>query len=173
LEAETDYTGASSLDFTRTYRSTYGAFASVSRQTFSNLSLPAHTELASCYPGVYVLQGGITGSYCFPYISTGQAQYLLHNSDARTVAFAGPNSAVAANADVNERVTQVTLPDSSTGWQVTRDDDSAEVYDATGFLIKKVLRGGRSFTYTYSTASTPASIAPQAGLLLRKRPSGY
>ncbi len=167
LQAEPDYKGAGGLNFTRTYRSTYGSFASVINQAFVDYSLPADTKFLPCYPDVYTLGGGYTGLYCFPYATPGGLmQYQIQTSDGRTILFTGPNNAVTANADITERVTQVTLADSSMGWQVVRDDDSTETYDASGLLIQTVLRGGQSFTYTYSTASTAASIAPRAGLLL-------
>jgi RHS repeat-associated protein len=77
----------------------------------------------------------------------------------------GPNNAVIAAADINERVMMLDAG-GNTEWQVQREDDTIEVYNGTGALIQKTLRGGRAFTYTYSTASTPVTIAPYAGLLL-------
>ena len=54
----------------------------------------------------------------------------------------------------------------NTEWQVQREDDTIEIYSAAGVLIQKTLRGGRVLTYTYSTSSTPVTIAPYAGFLL-------
>lgn len=171
MQVETDYSGLSGLAFTRTYWSSNGFFASVLTQAFANNSSPAGTTSPACYPAYYDSYSYGSGFYCFPYISTygyvngGAPQYQLQTEDGRTIQFTGPNSAVTAAADVNERVTLITVG-GAVEWQVKRDDDSTEIYSAAGSLIQKTLRGGRTFTYTYSTASTPANIAPSPGLLL-------
>jgi YD repeat-containing protein len=170
LQIETDYSGPSGLDFTRTYRSNNGFFASVLTQAFVNNSLPAGTTSTQCYPAQWTFSNA-SGSFCFPYISTypyvnnGAPQYQLQTDDGRSIEFSGPNTAVTAAADINERVTQLTV-NGATEWQVMREDDTTEIYNAAGLLIQKTLRGGRTLTYTYSTASTPTSVAPQAGLLI-------
>jgi RHS repeat-associated protein len=170
MQVETDYSGATGLDFTRAYRSNNGFFASVLTQTFVNNSLPAGTTSSQCYPAQWTYSSA-SGSSCFPYISVypnvngGVAQYQLQTDDGRSIQFTGPNNAVTQAADINERVTMLTVS-GATEWQVKREDDSTEVYSAAGSLIQKTLRGGRTFTYTYSTASTPANIAPSPGLLL-------
>ena len=170
LQADTDYKSAVGLDFTRTYRSTNGSYASVINQTFFNYSLtPGTTSTSSqCYMGVYTVTNlNLTGSYCFPYISlSGLTQFQLQTNDGQMIQFTGPSTAVTQKADITERVTQATLSDGSSGWQVVRDDDSTETYNSAGLLMQTVLRGGKTFTYTYSTTSTPTSIAPWAGLLL-------
>jgi YD repeat-containing protein len=79
--------------------------------------------------------------------------------------FSGPNSAIAQNADINDRVTQITV-NGATEWRVKREDDSSEIYDAGGSLIQKTSKEGHTFVFTYSTSSTPANIAPRPGLLL-------
>ena len=170
LQVETDYSGASGLDFTRTYRSNNGSFASVATQSFVNNSLPAGTTSAACYPGQWNYQG-YSGASCFhyisvyPYVDSGVAQYQLVTDDGLNIGFSSPNSAITANADINERVTQLNV-NGATEWQVQRDDDTTELYNAAGNLIQKTLRGGQTFTYTYSTASTSTNIAPTPGLLL-------
>jgi YD repeat-containing protein len=45
-------------------------------------------------------------------------------------------------------------------------DDSVETYDATGKLLSIKQRNGWLTTLTYSDATTPAAIAPRAGLLI-------
>jgi RHS repeat-associated protein len=170
LQVETDYAGVAGLSFARTYRSNNGSFASVTTQAFADNSSPAGTTSAGCYPAYY-FYNSVGVSNCFPYISVypyvnnGVAQYQLQTSDGRSIGFTGPNNAVTANADINERVTQLTVG-GATEWQVQREDDTVEIYSSTGSLLQKTLRGGKSFTYTYSTASTPANIAPSPGLLL-------
>jgi RHS repeat-associated protein len=170
LQVETDYSGPSGLNFTRTYRSNNGFFASVLTQGFADNSLPAGTASPACYPAHWTY-GSASGFYCFPYISVypyvnnGVAQYALQTDDGRSIEFTSPNGAVTANGDINEQVTKLTV-NGATEWQVQREDDSTELYNAAGSLIQKTLRGGQTFTYTYSTSSTPTNIAPTPGLLL-------
>lgn len=170
LQVETDYAGVSGLKFIRTYLSNNGYFASVLTQAFVDNSAPGGTLSQQCYPASWTYSN-TSGSYCFPFISTypfvngGVAQYQLRSDDGRWFAFSGPNTAITANADINERVTMLTVS-GATEWQVNRDDDSVEIYNAGGALIQKTLRGGQSFTYTYSTSGTPVNIAPKPGLLL-------
>ena len=49
----------------------------------------------------------------------------------------------------------------------TTDDDQIESYDATGKLVQITDRNGQTQTLTYSDVSTPSSIAPVPGLLIR------
>jgi RHS repeat-associated protein len=171
LQVETDYSGVLGLNFTRTYRSNNGFFASVLTGAFVNNSSTAGTMSSSCYPTYYSSFSYGSGVYCFPYISTypyvnsGVAQYQLATDDGLSIGFSGPNNAVTANADINERVIQLTVG-GAIEWQVKREDDGIELYNAAGLLIQKTLRDGQTFTYTYSTSSTPTNIASQPGLLL-------
>jgi RHS repeat-associated protein len=173
-QVETDYAGASGLNFTRTYLSNNGYFASVLTQAFVDNSTPQGTVQQACTPGTWSVGSGsslVTGSYCFPYVSVyphvngGVAQYQLHTDDGRSTQFTGPNNAVTQNADINERVTQISVSGVNE-WQVKRDDDTIEIYNSAGSLIQKTLRGGKIFNYTYSTSSTPTNIAPYPGLLI-------
>ena len=171
MQVEADYSGVPGLNFTRTYRSNNGFFASVLTGGFANNSSPAGTISTPCYPALYSFSGYGTGFHCFPYISvypyvnSGVPQYQLATGDGLNIGFSGPNRAVTANADINERVTMLTV-NGAVEWQVQRDDDTIELYNAAGSLIQKTLRGGRVLTYTYSTSSTPTNIAPWPGLLL-------
>lgn len=59
------------------------------------------------------------------------------------------------------------LTRSGSGWLLTdRDTGTEETYDANGVLLSLNERDGRSFILGYSTASTPSSVAPAAGLLI-------
>jgi hypothetical protein len=170
LQVETDYSGITGLQLTRSYLSSNGYFASVLTQSFVDDSTPAGTTSAACYSGIWQM-GSSTGPYCFPYISaypyvnSGVAQYQVKGADGRSTLFTGPNNAVTQAADISDRVTMLSVG-GATEWQVNREDDSIELYTAAGSLIQRTLRGGKSFTYTYSTASTPTNIAPRPGLLL-------
>ncbi len=170
LQAEIDYSGMPGLELVRTYLSSNGFFASVLTQNFADDSTAAGTTSSACYPASWTA-GSQSGFYCnpyisaYPYVNSGVAQYQLKGADGRSIGFSGPNSAVTQAADINERVTQLTVA-GATEWQVQREDDSIEIYSATGSLLQKTLRGGKSLSYTYSTSSTPANIAPRPGLLL-------
>jgi RHS repeat-associated protein len=174
MQAETDYAGVQGLNFKRTYWSSNGYFASVVTHSFVNNSAPAGTTYSACHPSYYsVTVNGTPVSYphCFPYVSvypnvnSGVATYQVNAPDGRQIEFYGPNGTITQNADVNDRVTMLSV-NGATEWQVKRDDDSVEIYSAAGALIQRTLRGGQTFTYTYSTSSTPANIAPYPGLLI-------
>jgi RHS repeat-associated protein len=171
MQVETDYSGLPGLNFTRTYRSTNGSFASVLTGNFVSNTAAAGTVSPSCASETFYYSGYGTGVYCasyismYPYVNNGVPTYQLATSDGNSMGFSGQTNAITANADINERVTMLTV-NGATEWQVNREDDSIEIYNAAGSLIQKTLRGGRTFTYTYSTSSTPSNIAPWAGLLL-------
>jgi YD repeat-containing protein len=166
VQAETDYSGLPGIDFVRTYRSNPGKTFSIANATFTDYSQTAGTLLSGCYPTYYTNPSTSTNvGTCLPYISIGQNLYQLTTAEGRFVQFSGPNTAVTQNADINERVAQI-VTGGVTQWQVKRDDDSVEIYTAGGALVTKTLRGGRVLTFTYSTSSTPANIAPGPGYLI-------
>jgi YD repeat-containing protein len=73
-----------------------------------------------------------------------------------------------ADADVPDRLEE--LKDSAnvrTGWRYTTADQSVETYTAAGTLVSIADRSGLTQTLAYSDASTPITVAPAAGLLLR------
>lgn len=162
LQAETDYSALPALAFTRTYRSGIHSFSSTLSTQFIDYSQAAGTLTGGCYPSYYP-NASAQIPYCFQYISNAVQSYQVRTDDGRYIQFSGPNTAVTQNADVNDRVVHLA---GSNQWQVTRDDDSQEIYNSTGSLLQKTLRGGLVITYTYSTTSTPPSIAPRPGLLL-------
>ena len=166
LQVEPDYTGLPGMTFSRTYRSNLAGMYSVTSAAFDDYSQAAGTVMGGCYPSYYVFPGTSTDvGGCFPYISVGENLYQLATADGRFIQFSGPNSAVTQAADINERVTQI-ITGGVTEWQVTRPDDSVELYTAAGTLIQKTLRGGEVITYTYSTSGTSSSIAPGPGYLI-------
>jgi RHS repeat-associated protein len=168
LQVEPDYSPpAVGMDFARTYRSDLGRMFSVANAAFADYSQPPGTPLSGCYTSYYTNTSTSTNVLgCFPYMSSGQELYQLATADGRTIQFSGPNSAVTQNADINERVTQIVTGGGATEWQVTRDDNSVELYAANGQLIQKTLRGGEVISYTYSTSSTSLGIAPGPGFLI-------
>jgi len=71
--------------------------------------------------------------------------------------------------DVADRLERIT--DSSggvTGWRyLTADGDRVETYDISGTLLSIANRAGLTQLLAYSDASTPVSVAPIPGLLIR------
>jgi RHS repeat-associated protein len=167
VQSESDYSGVKGMSFIRTYGSNNGFFSSIVTQTFLNNS-SSSVAMTGCLQAPFSYQGA-SGIYCFPYSSgypvTSTSQYEVQSSDGRSILFTGPNTAVTQAADINDRVTMLTVS-GATEWQVQREDDTIELYNASGELIQKTLRGGLVLTYTYSTSSTPTSVAPFPGLLL-------
>ncbi len=73
------------------------------------------------------------------------------------------------DAEVVDSLTrQFDASNNPTGFRyVNSSDDSVEMYDTAGRLLSIASRSGIVQTLTYSDASTPANIAPKAGLLIR------
>jgi RHS repeat-associated protein len=70
-----------------------------------------------------------------------------------------------SDADVPDTLTQLVSGSTLTGWQYRRASDEAiEQYDADGKLLSITARNSQVTTITYSTGSTPPSIAPRADL---------
>jgi YD repeat-containing protein len=100
-------------------------------------------------------------------MATGTPNYNLSTPDGRIIAFTGPLNAITAKADINERLTQRTGASGAIEWVLTRADDSTEIYNAQGSLIRKTSLGGRDdVAYTYSDPATSPAIAPRSGLLI-------
>ena len=55
---------------------------------------------------------------------------------------------------------------SSGGWKLVTDNDTTELYDTAGNLVSITYRGGQTVALTYSTSSTPSTVAPYSGLLI-------
>jgi RHS repeat-associated protein len=180
IQAETDYSFAA-LKYTRTYTSSTaspsvtgragGAFASDTQAGFLDFSQTSMLPYAACFPS-YIAETNPDGSKfsqaaCFPYMGSGATsnQYALATAEGRYLEFSGSPGAITQNADINDRVTQITVG-GVTEWQVNRADDSIEIYNTSGARLQRTLRGGLTLTYTYSTSSTPANVAPWPGLLL-------
>ena len=68
-----------------------------------------------------------------------------------------------ADADVSDRLVAV-----GGGWRyIDAAARSEETYDVAGQLLNVVYAGGARLDYTYSDATTPVSVAPVAGLLIK------
>jgi YD repeat-containing protein len=102
-------------------------------------------------------------------LSTGVV--MAQRGDGKHLDFAPPVSGTVyvANADVADRLERlVDGSGNTTGWKYTAAaNDSTELYNATDRLLSITDRAGNTLTMTYSDASTPPSIAPAPGFLIR------
>jgi YD repeat-containing protein len=90
-------------------------------------------------------------------------------SDGKSLDFFLGNSGYKPDGDITDKLTrQADSAGNTTGWQyLVAADQSLETYDAGGKLLSISSREGLIQTLNYSDASTSATIAPQAGLLIR------
>lgn len=93
---------------------------------------------------------------------------IIRRPDGKQFIFNLIAGAWKPDADVPDRLEEVKNSSNvRTGWRYTTADQSVETYDTAGQLISVADRTGLSQTLAYSDASTPSSIAPSAGLLIR------
>ena len=167
FQVETDYVGAGGLQFQRTYRSSNGGLFS-SPATSSLIDNSVAATFPNCFPGVFTDGYGHVHLQCYRYVATGTPNYNLSTPDGRIIAFTGPLNAITAKADINEKLSQRTGASGAIEWVLKRADDSTEIYNAQGSLIRKTSLSGRDdVVYAYSDAATSPAIAPRAGLLIR------
>jgi RHS repeat-associated protein len=94
--------------------------------------------------------------------------YRAHRPDGRAFVFTMSGNVGAPDADVSDRLLRLTdAGGNTTGWKYTTGDDTVELYDAAGVLRSMTNRAGQTQTLTYSTSSTPPTIAPNPGLLIQ------
>jgi YD repeat-containing protein len=114
---------------------------------------------------------GAGWSHAYTRSSTIQASgtwVTIRRNDGKAYYFQQSAGAWVTDADVPDRLEE--LKDSAgvrTGWRYTTADQLVETYTATGQLTSLVDRSGLTQTLAYSDASTPITVAPKAGLLLR------
>jgi len=71
---------------------------------------------------------------------------------------------ITADADVNDVLTAIITGGVITGYQLHAEEgDQFEAYGTDGKLVSVTERGGYSWSVTYSTTSTPPTIAPAPG----------
>jgi len=163
LQTETDYKG-NGLEFTRTYRSDRGGWRH-NYQVFGIdfMAPPAASDWpdGACLPQV---GSGLGEAYCFPYRKRSNTanDFGVQRGNDRMFNF-GNNTNLNPPVDVNDRATKL-----SNGWSVyNARNDSTEFFDFTGRLNTITARNGQVHTLTYSDGSTPPSVAPKSGLLIR------
>ncbi|WP_326942650.1 RHS repeat protein [Actimicrobium sp. GrIS 1.19] len=163
-QTETDFTAAAGgLAFTRIYQSRSGQFYSPLNQFLSG-ALPQPVPQRLC--GYYNDPWGKKYA-CVGFTGSDSTDVTVHTDDGRLIVFSGPATATTARADVNDRLTQRTNAAGAIELVVQRADNSTEVYNSGGQLVQKNQLGGRdAITYRYSDATTPATTAPRADLLI-------
>ncbi len=73
-----------------------------------------------------------------------------------------------ADGDISDRLTRLVIGTTTTGWTlVSADGDRTEAYDAAGKLLSIADRSDLTQAMTYSDGSTPVTVAPAAGLLIK------
>jgi YD repeat-containing protein len=146
-QIEKDYTGKDDLDFTRYYHSS--VFAPRGGLGFS-------------WRHAYDRKISVLNSatFTFAYITRASGKQFSYQLAA---------GLWRAEGDINDILIHLTDADGNiTGWQLTDGEtDEIETYNVSGKLVSIADRTGLTQTLTYSDASTPAAVAPTAGLLLR------
>jgi RHS repeat-associated protein len=103
------------------------------------------------------------------YLSSGTTSTAtVFRPDGLQVIFTLQNGQWTTDPDVADRlITQINAAGAITGWMYTDAGTRyQEAYDANGNLLSITDTNGQVTTLAYSTASTPTSVAPSAGLLL-------
>lgn len=100
--------------------------------------------------------------------ATNSSVAFAERADGRLVLFLKENGAWMPSADVADRLVENTGEGGvRTGWSyIVAGGEAVEEYDANGKLATIVLRDGGRRILEYSTAETPAAVAPFAGLLI-------
>ncbi|MFO1323217.1 MAG: hypothetical protein U1F15_04050 [Burkholderiales bacterium] len=104
------------------------------------------------------------------------ARVIAPGGDTKVYAYRENGSVSTFNLSGGIYVTDADLPDrltrltdgggATTGWTFANAaNDELETYNASGLLISIVARSGKTYTLTYSDATTPPAIAPFPGLL--------
>jgi len=90
-----------------------------------------------------------------------------NREDGTSSTFLASGTAYQESGTAVDRLTRILDGSGATlGYQLVDQSDTREIYDASGALQSIVARNGQTRTLTYSTSSTPTSIAPSPGLLL-------
>ncbi len=167
---ETDFigSGASPLQFIRTYRSDRGGKWSHNHEIYGfNLAATINIDSSSAVPERACVQGvgATTGeTYCYKYFGTGQTNdFGVLRSNDRKLSFGTATNLLPA-ADINDRVSPVTDAAGATiAWQVRNAaNDSTERYDLTGRIQTVTSLNGLAQSYTYSDGTT----GPNGGFIL-------
>jgi YD repeat-containing protein len=166
-QEEADYQDANGeLSFVRTYRSDLGDF----RHNYQINLVWADGSVASnyCWSG-RVAAGEIGIPFCYSVkANTALANTLdLHDGNGLRKTFVVAGSTASPARRSNKDQVWSDAPGGQTQWHVKRSNsDDTQTFDASGVLRTIVARTGRTRTFTYSDASTPATVAPGPGYLI-------
>ncbi len=146
FQKETDYRNQSGLDLTRFYHSSsfapVGSFGTSWRHTYDRK--------------ISTLDSGL---FRFAYLTRAAGEQWSYQLTAGTW---------VSDGDVNDVLVELKDgSDARIGWQYTTGDASVETYSASGQLLSIRDRSGLTQTLIYSDTTTPVSVAPRAGLLIR------
>jgi RHS repeat-associated protein len=97
------------------------------------------------------------------YTGTTNTIAMAYRPDGYVKIFKLSGSTWVPESDDADRLVQL----SGGGWQYTSFNDEVETYDAQFKLVSIARRSGVTQTLTYSDATTPTTVAPSPGLLIR------
>ena len=100
--------------------------------------------------------------------TAGTGRATVTREDGRVSTYVITNGVAAGEPDIFDALTEQTDSNGNpTGWTLERvDTRSTEQFDANGHLTAIQGQDGFTTTLTYSTASTPTTVAPGAGYLI-------
>lgn len=165
IQAEVDYTNVSgSLSYVRTYQSDTGQWVDNWTAGLVDWNSSQQQVQWACYYDSYD-----PSHYCYRYTTVPKPYNLeLRRGQSPAIAF-DSDADLKPSRDVDDRVSSVTSPDGALlGWSVhNATRDSTEFYRLDGRLNSLIGRNGQVTRLFYSDASTPNTVAPVAGLLIR------
>ncbi|GAA0709479.1 RHS repeat-associated core domain-containing protein [Dokdonella soli] len=102
------------------------------------------------------------------YSGTAPTSVVVRHEDGKGIPFSLAGGHWSSDLDIQDTLTeQADASGNATGWTHVRADTlSTEQYDGTGKLLSITDAQGFVVTLTYSTASTPSTIAPAANYLI-------
>lgn len=170
IQVETDYKSPDGvLEFTRTYRSIGGQTNTMLSSVLIDNSMPRNSIKPSCYSSWYTENTPEKKRVpiCVPFQPSGEINnYMVRLSTGRVLIFGGVSTAIVGKGGIADKLVKYVNQAGFTEWELTRPDNTKEIFDATGKQIATILNSGRKRFYEYSTATTPTSIAPKEGLLI-------
>lgn len=158
LQIEKDYTSPNVLKFERIYNSSQTMSSSITSRMGYRWR---HTYLRNIAPPAPA--GTIPPEIESPSYTT----LGMYRPDGQQLTFNLVDGVWRSDADINASISPILdNMGTVTGWEYSQDDQ-IETYNAEGVLLSIKDRNGLTQTLIYSDASTPTSIAPRAGLLIK------
>lgn len=157
FQAEIDYVGAGSfpLTFVRYYN--------------SQASTPEAAAPAGVRDSNYFGPGWSAMYFqSLRFITNAAVTYVsAYRPDGRVLRFAGSGSSYAAEVDVVEQLTIVTIAGGGTGWKLTKADGSTEVYNFAGQLLSVRARHGETHSLQYNSHNQLIAVIDSFGHALQ------